>query len=302
MTVPPDAQTGKISVMVGTAADTSAASFTVAVLTVDVFTPTSGAVGTTVTITGTDFSTTAGDNTVTFLGNIDADADNAEATVSAATATLLTVTVPPDAQTGKISVMVGTAADTSAASFTVAVLTVGGFTPTSGAVNTEVKIWGTGFSSTVTEDSISFGGSPYVVASSFIADTRSGASLSIDTLKVSVPSDVQTGTIRVKALDGQPATSSGTFTVITTFSVPTEGGGLRVYPNPTSGLVQVVSSSFTGTYVYKVYSMVGQEVSSGTIRGNTLIDLSSLLDGKYVLVVQRAKRKEILRIRLIVSR
>ena len=49
---------------------------------------------------------------------------------------------------------------------------VSSFTPTTGAVGETVMIWGTGFSSTATEDSISFGGSPYVVASSFIADTR----------------------------------------------------------------------------------------------------------------------------------
>ena len=50
--------------------------------------------------------------------------------------------------------------------------TVEGFTPASGAVSTSIKIWGTGFSSTATEDSISFGGSDYVVAANFIADTR----------------------------------------------------------------------------------------------------------------------------------
>ena len=37
--------------------------------------------------------------------------------------------------------------------------TVEGFTPAFGAVSTSIKIWGAGFSSTATEDSISFGGS-----------------------------------------------------------------------------------------------------------------------------------------------
>ena len=118
------AKTGKISVMVGTTADTSDASFTVTAPApvVSNFTPTSGAVGATVMITGTGFSTTAGENTVTFLGAEGDDNDNVVATAStspAPTATSLTVSVPTDAQTGKISVMVGTAADTSGASFTV---------------------------------------------------------------------------------------------------------------------------------------------------------------------------------------
>jgi hypothetical protein len=52
-------------------------------------------VGTTVTITGTGFSTTAANNVV-YFGSV-------KATVSAATATSLTVTVPPSASNGKIS-------------------------------------------------------------------------------------------------------------------------------------------------------------------------------------------------------
>ena len=87
-------------------------------LRVSSFTPERGVVDATVTITGTGFSTTATDNTVTFLG-AEGDADNAEATVSAATAFSLTVTVPPAAQTGPISVMVGAVADTSSQDFTV---------------------------------------------------------------------------------------------------------------------------------------------------------------------------------------
>ena len=55
--------------------------------------------GTSVTISGQNFSTTAGENTVTFLGAEGDDADNAAATVSAATTTSLTVTVPAAAKT-----------------------------------------------------------------------------------------------------------------------------------------------------------------------------------------------------------
>jgi hypothetical protein len=58
----------------------------IAVPTISSFTPTSGTVGTTVTITGTNFNTTAGNNSVYFGAT--------KASVSAATATSLTVTVP----------------------------------------------------------------------------------------------------------------------------------------------------------------------------------------------------------------
>lgn len=64
--------------------------------TIASFAPTSGAVGAAVTITGTNFSATAASNTVTFNGTA--------ATVSAATATQLTTSVPTGATTGNIAV------------------------------------------------------------------------------------------------------------------------------------------------------------------------------------------------------
>ena len=106
---------------VGTGASATAVSATPAVqpLAISSISPTSGLVGATVTITGTGFSTTATDNTVTFLGEA-ADADNAVVmTVSAATATELTVTVPSGAVTGRISVTVGGQTATSSTDFTV---------------------------------------------------------------------------------------------------------------------------------------------------------------------------------------
>ena len=60
--------------------------------------PTSGKVGTTVIITGTDFSTTPGENTVSFNGT--------EATVTDATATTITTIVPAGATTGNVTVTV----------------------------------------------------------------------------------------------------------------------------------------------------------------------------------------------------
>ncbi len=62
--------------------------------------PDSGAFNTTVTITGTNFSTTTTNDIVSFNG--------AAATVSAATATQLTVTVPKGAGTGAIKLTIGT--------------------------------------------------------------------------------------------------------------------------------------------------------------------------------------------------
>ncbi|MBS9464340.1 BspA family leucine-rich repeat surface protein, partial [Flagellimonas sp. 389] len=67
--------------------------------TISGFTPSSGPVGTAVTINGTNFSTTPASNTVK-IGAI-------TATVSTATATKLTISVPQGASTGAVSVGVG---------------------------------------------------------------------------------------------------------------------------------------------------------------------------------------------------
>ncbi|WP_228450779.1 DUF3500 domain-containing protein [Chryseolinea soli] len=62
------------------------------------FTPTSGPAGTTVTITGLNFSSTLANNAVSFNGT--------GATISSASSTALVVTVPTAATTGKITVTV----------------------------------------------------------------------------------------------------------------------------------------------------------------------------------------------------
>lgn len=114
--VPVGATTGPITVVVSEASVTSSADFTVieatdAAPTITSFTPTSGAAGTEVIITGTNFSATASDNTVSFNGTT--------AVVSTATATSLTVVVPNGASTGKITVTVAGNTATSASDFTV---------------------------------------------------------------------------------------------------------------------------------------------------------------------------------------
>jgi len=68
------------------------------------FTPSQGGIGQTVVIQGQNFSATPSANTVQFNGTA--------ATVTAATANSLTVTVPAGATTGLISVTVGTASPT----------------------------------------------------------------------------------------------------------------------------------------------------------------------------------------------
>ena len=83
----------------------------IATPTITSFSPSSGAVGTQVTITGTNFGATAASNVVKF-GTV-------TATVSTASATSLVTSVPVGATTGKISVTANKKTATSATDFTV---------------------------------------------------------------------------------------------------------------------------------------------------------------------------------------
>lgn len=107
-------------------------------LAIFAFTPSHGAVGTSVTISGQGFSATGADDTVKFNGTV--------ATVTAATATTLSTSVPDGATTGTISVTVGTATATSMDIFTVDATgqppVVTSFSPTIASPGTVVTVTG----------------------------------------------------------------------------------------------------------------------------------------------------------------
>lgn len=107
-TVPTGAISGPISVTVGGYTVTTGSSFTVPVV-VSAFTPSAGNAGTSVTISGSGFSSTPANNVVTFNG--------VQATVGSATDTSLTVTAPAGGTTGLISVTVAGQTGSSATNF-----------------------------------------------------------------------------------------------------------------------------------------------------------------------------------------
>src|SRR5215510_3797997 len=126
------------------------------------FNPVSGPVGTTVTIYGTGFSATPSQNTVTFNGTA--------ATVSAASATQLTVTVPAGAATGTIGVTAPAGSASSTAPFTVTTTsgapTITSFTPTIGTPGTAVSVTGTNFEPTPGNNRLRFNIMPGAITSS----------------------------------------------------------------------------------------------------------------------------------------
>ncbi|TRX54302.1 hypothetical protein FNH22_19490 [Fulvivirga sp. M361] len=187
VTVPDDATTGSISVFHGGFTATGPVFTIIPAPTITSFDPTGGKVGITVTISGTNFSPTAGDNTVSFNG--------VDAMVINATTTSLTVTVPEGAQTGEISMTVFGQTAISEASF---VLTpeITSFEPTTGEVGTLVTITGKNFSTILEDNVVKFNGVEAIVT---IATNTS--------LVVEVPEVADTGPITVE-IEDEIATSS----------------------------------------------------------------------------------------------
>ncbi|WP_420322699.1 IPT/TIG domain-containing protein [Flagellimonas sp.] len=256
ITVPEGATTGKISVAVAGKTATSTSDFTVIVPapepTISSFSPSEGEVGTEVTITGTNFSTTASENTVKFNGT--------EATVSNATATSLTVTVPDGATTGKISVAVGENTATSADDFTVLepMVSITSFSPTEGEVGTQVTITGENFSTTASENMVHFNG---------VAATVSNATAT--SLTVTVPEGATTGAIRV-TVNGQQATSSDSFNVTVSPWRQLENFDASQIDGFIEGVAQVVGNTiYFGLGIWKDYDFTDEfwayDVVSGVL-------------------------------------
>jgi large repetitive protein len=248
-TVPTGATTGKISVV---AADNSTATSTGdfvvtsgASASISSFVPTCGPVGTSVTITGTNFT---GATAVAFGGT------SASYTVNSSLK--ITATVPAGANSGKISV---TGADSvtvsSAATFTVTgnlAAAISSFNPTSGPVGTSVTITGTNLCG--------------ASAVTFNATPAPGFTVSSNTqITATVPSGATTGKIGV-------TTPVNTATSATDFTVTNPSGPTITSFTPTFGLagtkVTITGTNFTGA----TQVMIGSKADpTFTVVSNTSI-------------------------------
>ncbi len=193
-TVPAGASSGPISVDAPTGNTVSTANFIVAaagVPTITSFAPTSGAVGSSVVITGTNF----GCATSVQFGAVGA-------TFVVNSATQITATVPTGATTNLVHVTTtGGGPANSTTNFTVvAGATITSFAPTSGNVGTSVTITGTNLLGVT---SVKFNG----ITAVFTTSTATSVT-------ATVPSGATTGKITV-------TTPGGTATSLTDFTVTT---------------------------------------------------------------------------------
>jgi hypothetical protein len=125
--------------------------------TISGFSPAGATVGTTITITGTEFDVGPVNNLVAFNGTA--------AIVTSSTRTQIVTNVPFGAISGPISITVdGVSLATSATGFTV--LAYPTFAPASASVGTQVIITGTNFDPTATNNVVTFNGTAGAVTGS----------------------------------------------------------------------------------------------------------------------------------------
>jgi hypothetical protein len=156
--------------------------------TITSFTPTSGPVGTSVVITGTNFTGA----TVVSFNNVNAT------TFTVNSATQITATVPATATTGPIRVTAPGGTGSSLTNFTIAAPTITSFTPTSGPVGTSVVITGTNLTGAT---AVTFNN----VAATFVVNSATQ-------ITATVPATATTGKIKVTTPGGS-ATSTADFVV-----------------------------------------------------------------------------------------
>ena len=260
------------------------------------FSPTSGLVGTSVMIFGTGFSSTASQDTVKF--------NNVTATITAASTTQLTATVPTSATTGTISVTSPSGSATSSASFTVSTTgapTISSFTPTIGLPETSVTITGTNFSPVPSGNTVTFDGIPASVYSS-----------TATTINAGVPASAGSGKIAVQTASGQ-ATSASDFVVvpqaftgssvgytsrttiggsITSFTLSVPGQIGMILFDGTAGQTPrlLVNTSFSSSTL-TVYNPDGSILQSSPLNLNdTMINISPALPttGTYTILIAPA--------------
>lgn len=226
VTVPLGATTGTASVTNGAGSANSAAVFKVLPAIVDV-SPSSGFVGTTVTITGT-----------TFTGLVSLRFGAAAAGVVSATDSEVVVTVPAGATSGPVALTTGAGTAASATPFEVIrPPTVTSFTPTAAPAGTDVTIDG---------DSV---GSATVVTFNGL-DASAVSRVSSSRIKARVPLLATTGSISITNPAGSVVTAA-------IFRVTPKISGFDPSIGAAGTSVTISGSGFVGTPTVRFGGMVG---------------------------------------------
>lgn len=208
-TVPSSATTGVIAVTSPGGSASSATSFTVSTSnapTITSFSPTIGTPTTSVTVSGTNFDTTAANNSNKF--------NTTYSLVSSATSTSLSTTVPALGGSGKITVSTRNGSGVSADDF---------FVPPSGNTASDVAVTGRMISGESKTVSLTSANKIGMILFDAVAGQRAyikvtSSTISITDLSIYSPKNIKGATTLIGTsgglLEGGPFTSSGTYAIV----------------------------------------------------------------------------------------
>jgi RHS repeat-associated protein len=259
--VPSGASSGSVVVTVA-GVGSNGLYFIVLVPAISALSPTSGPIGTSVTISGSNFGSTQGSSTVTFNGTA--------ATPTSWSSTQIVVPVPSGASNGNVVVTVSGKAS-NGLYFSILIPTISGLSPTSGPSSTSVTISGSNFGSTQGSSTVTFNGT-----------AASPTSWSATSIVVPVPSGASSGNV-VVTVSGV-ASNGSNFTVtspsISSLSPSSGPIGTSVTINGSSfGATQGTSTvTFNGTAAsptsWSATSIV-VPVPSGAATGNVVVTVGT---------------------------
>ena len=214
------------------------------------FSPTSGPVGTQVTINGSNFGSTQGASTVTF--------NNSSASIVSWSDTQIVATVPPAAISGQVKVRVANLNSNINQYFTVPAPHISGISPSSGPVGTQLTITGSGFQASQGGGRVYLGTNVWTPVS--WNDTQ---------IVVTVPSGAATGPVQVLSNNGIWSNQDFVYAL----------------PNPViTGLAP--SSGPVGTQVLIKGSGFGATQGSSTVTiSSTALTVSNWSDNQIVAIV-----------------
>ena len=243
------------------------------------FAPASGPEGTTVSVTGSNFTSAS-------AVNLSGVAVSSFTVVDAAT---LTFVVPAGATSGLVAVSTTSGTATSATAFTVTAPvpapTIASFTPTTGSAGTTVTITGTNL----------LGATAVRIGTVAIADFTVASATTI-TLVLPAATSALSGALTVMT-PGGTATSATSFNLVLAAQPSQALSALTVYPNPATDYVWV-ELPLGGLLTVSVRDLMGRQILAPAVLGarQALHLPASMAAGVYLLEVQQGTTKTVRRI------